>query len=180
MKFLLATFLFCCSLSINAQQKEFLPVNSNSKLEAPVFSSTLAEIFEIPSITKSITIDVAELKNVGLYDFTQLESLELVQVKFTLAPDSSDAARKVFIDSVNVLLKSMNAFAKCPKLKKVVFCIGEQIYLKHTQTDEADAYENSKRKKLFEANVKGAWNAFGNDVAKLLPGVKLYAFIWGW
>lgn len=180
MKFLPAIFLLLLVSNLNGQQKKFLPIKNNSNLVAPVFPLTLAEIFESPLGVTSITIFADELKNVSLYDFSKLEDLELVQVKFTIAPDSSDAARKVFIDSINVLMKNMSAFSKCPKLKKVVFCIGEQIYLKHAQTDADDAYKGNVRQKLFDANVANAWIAFGKDVSVQLPGVKLYGLSWGW
>lgn len=169
-------FLFLCT-NLGAQQKGFL---SAKNMQVAVFSYTLAELFESPDVHTNTTLYADDLAHAGLYDFSKLENLETVQIKFTLAPDSSDAARKKFRDSINVCMKNLAAFKKCPKLKKIVFCIGEQVYLTHAQTDVENAYEDKKRQELFDANVKGAWDAFGKDVNKLLPGVKLYAYTWGW
>jgi hypothetical protein len=178
MKIIPAALFLLLFTGLHAQQKNFLPVDKH--LKAPVFPSTLAEIFESPEIHSSITIFADELMNVASYDFSKLEALELVQIKFTLCPDSSDAKRKIFIDSINTCMKNLAAFKKCPKLKKMVFCIGEQVYLTHAQTDVENAYEDKKRQELFDKNVEGAWKAFGQDVAKQLPNIKLYAFTWGW
>lgn len=171
---LLFLFLFT---GLHAQQKKFL---SAENLLVGTFPYTLAELFESPEAHTNITLYMEDLVDVGLYDFSKLTNLELLQLKFTLSPDSSDAVRKIFIDSVNTCMKNLSAFKKCPKLKKIVFCIGEQVYLTHAQTDVENAYDDKKRQELFDANLAGAWKAFGKDVNRLLPGVKLYAYTWGW
>jgi hypothetical protein len=179
MKFLTAFFLFF-SLTTNAQQDNFLKIPSHgNNLNGPAFSSFLEEIFKDSTSPTAICIDVEELAKAPLYDFSKLTEVELVEIKFTLSPSSSDSTKKVFIDSINVLMKNMKYFAKCPKLKKVVFCIGEQVYLTKEESVNEE-YDERIRKWQFEQNQKNAWLAFGKDVSVLLPGVKLYAFSWGW
>lgn len=173
---LLFLFLFT---GLQAQQKGFLDVDRYN-LRAPAFGASFAEIFESPESYDAITIYAEELVNANAYDFSKLKRVELIMIRFTLCPDSSDAVRKLFIDSINTCMKNIAAFRQCPKLKKIVFAIGEQVYLTHAQTDVEDAYEDKKRQELFDANVSGAWEAFGKDVNALLPKVKLFAYTWGW
>jgi hypothetical protein len=178
MKFLTAFFLFCFSLTANAQQDKFLKVPKDNDFRVPFFCSSFEEIFK-DSTTTSISIYAEELANAPKFDFSKLAELELVEVKFTISPSSSNAIKKAFIDSVNLLMKNMKYFAKCPKLKNVVFCIGEQIYLTNEESANED-YSQRARRWQFDQNVKNAWIAFGKDVHAMLPGVKLYAYSWGW
>ncbi|MDQ3111611.1 MAG: hypothetical protein M3R17_17115 [Bacteroidota bacterium] len=179
MKFFTA-FLLLCSLTINAQQDKFLKIPSNNDdFRAPVFCSSFEEIFK-DTTASSICIFADELKNAQRFDFSKLTELELIEIKFTMTPDTTDAAKKVFIDSINTLMKNMKYFAKCPKLKKVAFCIGEQIYLKKEDTNSNEDNSQRARRWQFDQNVKNAWTAFGKDVSMMLPKVKLYAFTWGW
>jgi hypothetical protein len=178
MKFLTAFFLFCFSLTIHAQQGKFLEVSANNNFRVPIFPSSFEEIFKDSAAT-SISIYAEELANAQYYDFSKLTSLELVEVRFTMRPDTTNAAKKIFIDSINSLMKNMKYFAKCPKLKNVVFCIGEQVYLTKEECDNED-YNERTRRWQFDQNVKNAWAAFGKDVHVVLPGVKLYAYSWGW
>jgi hypothetical protein len=184
MKLIFSISLFFLSISLFAQQKEFLHVPQKDKsFRAPVFASSFAEIFKQPETWKSITIFVEDLATAPAYDFSKLTNLELVQVQFSFSPDSSDAAKKKYTDKVNLLMKNMVSFAKCPKLKHVIFAIGEQIYLTKAQCEPVgneEKHYSKLYKRTSAANKVQAWEAFGKDVNVLLPGVKLYAYTRSW
>jgi hypothetical protein len=172
--------LLLTSAKLYSQQNNFLEPPANSHyFSAPVFGQTFHEIFEYPECT-SATIYAEELDSVSFYDFSKLKKLELLSIRFTLSPDSSDEFRKIFRDSIQILMKNLSAFSKCPKLKRIVFSIGEQAYLTHAESDVPNAYDDDVRGKLFEKNVTNAWISFGKDVHAILPRVKLYAYTWGW
>ncbi len=177
MKFLPVFLLFFFSLTANAQQDRFLELPKEG-IESKLFSSTFAEIFIDPGHWTSLTIDAEELVNAPNFDFSTLTNVETIEIKFTISPTSSEAVKQEFRDSINVLMKNVSAFSKCPKLDKILFCIGEQIYFDNGPKVK-DGYSGLFGFRANE-NIIGAWRTFGKNISVELPNVKLYAYNWGW
>ena len=184
MKNFISAILIFVPAFLPAQQTAFKAVNEDDDMRFPFFNSSFSEIFDQPSAWKAITIHAEELRNAGGHDFSTLENLEDVHIQFTMDPDESDSAKTAFTDSIAAWMKNMEHFAKCPKLKRVIFQVGERIYLNKIEC----AFRNKKEKRKYEAyykrtsalNLAAAWNSFGKDVHASLPGVELYAYTWGW
>lgn len=177
-------FLFPLLLVSSSPQKGFLDIG-RKKFSAPVFSQTYHELFSdsLLGFTTAITLDAAELAQDSTYDFSKLESLETVVIQYTINPDSSDEMKQAFIARTNGYFSHLHAFAKCPKLKTVIFKIGEQIYLTEKEKQKILQEENDyekQYKKMAKLNTEKAWAAFGSSAQEQLPGVELYAVTWGW
>jgi hypothetical protein len=178
--------LFISAKFLSAQQTAFLRLPTN---DSTLFESTLAGSFETyfsysPESWKSITILIDELKKDTAYDFSKLKNLETVYIVFTLDPKSTDAQKKKYIRELNETSKHLASFSKCPKLKNIVFGIGEQIFLSQKEIKERkkkqgqdDALLNSM---MQNQNLENGWKKFGKNIPEILPRVKFYAFNYNW
>lgn len=145
----------------SSPQKGFLDIG-RKKFSAPVFSQSYHELFSdsLLGYTKAITLNAEELAHDSAYDFSVMESLETVVIQYTINPDSSDEMKQAFIARTNSYFSHLHVFAKCPKLKTVIFKIGEQIYLtekeKQKIMQEESDYEQ-QYEKMAKLNTEKAW-----------------------
>lgn len=184
MRLLFSLLLVAIFNVLPAQQKSFLDIG-HKKIVVPVFVQTFEDVFADSTHPTSITIGAEELdksKTDG-HDFSKLDELEAVLIQFAYCPDSSDAAKKMYIGQLNGYFKNIGVFARCPKLKTIVFKVGEQIYITKAESERIAVTTKDYEKqweKMASLNIEHAWTTFGTTASRALPGMKLYAVTWGW
>lgn len=173
-------------IPLQSQQSSFLKITDNDTLVfTNVYNSDLSYIFSHePEKYVAITININDLTNASQYDFSRLKELVSVHIQFTISPDSSDESKQRYVKTINSILNThISSFLKCPKLDNIVFGIGEQIYLNKEQV-KMSRRETRKNelyyKRISEENLKTAWTETGILVQNKVPGIKIYAYDWGW
>lgn len=184
----LATVLFLClSFTQDVAQKKFheLPIRGgvhSSWIE--VTTDPFDTIFATRSDDDNVGIEVEELEKVSSYDFSKLTNLETMNIYPRLSLDSSDAAKKVYTDKVRLLMENSSSFSKCPKLKRIIFVIAEQLYLPALECAPKNWWEEKRGPRLVtrlsHENQRAAWKSFGEVVQGKLPGIKLYSVTERW
>ncbi|HEY6161805.1 MAG TPA: hypothetical protein VI112_11290 [Bacteroidia bacterium] len=178
--------LFTCLLSfIEAHsQSGFINITDNDTFPES-FGTEMREAFREPASFKYLTVFAEYLDSAGRYDLSLLKNLEVLVVKFSFDPSSGDTARIPFVKKTHDEMMMIQAFRNCPKLRAIVFSIGEQIYLSDPEKKELGLngdkeYSESVYKKRVKENLQNAWKDFGDTLQQKLPGIKLYAYDWGW
>ncbi len=179
-----SAFLFLCILFtglIQAQQQSFRPISEVDSILYAMSSATFAKVFESPAAWVSISLRPEELDNLAPYDCSKLTALQTVYVEYTCDPDWSWRKRKQFISKTQQRLKKLALFASCPKLERIIFHIGELIYLNPRAQKKARKLKASGQTyPEYDLNIQRAWENYGATLSKALPKVNLYAYNWDW
>ncbi|CAN5760141.1 hypothetical protein BH11BAC7_BH11BAC7_35000 [soil metagenome] len=183
----LLLFVFCCLIyltSFNADrpQKKFHSITTYSKqyrewVNEDQYENELHRVFESPG-QSCIRIDFATLDSTEFYDFSKLENLESVTILAGMLADATDPERTVFADQVKIAMSKMSGFSKCPKLKRVIFILGNHVFLNEAACEAKEdekLYDEKYDRRLGDENIEAAWKLFGESVQKKLPGIELYA-----
>jgi hypothetical protein len=174
-KKLITAFVFLLiSIAASAQQTGFLPVAEIDTVAVPPVPQSLTVIFKHPERATAITLFADDLDSLLLFDCAQLTNLRTIHIQFAYSPDSSYAEREDFFYYIADMMKFLNRFASCPQLKRLVFGVGEHLYL---TADEQKPTEVDYR---YEINLERAWKSFGKQANVDLPGIRLYAYNWVW
>jgi|ERR1051326_2790283 hypothetical protein len=182
MKYPLLFFLFTLPFTVSGQD-HFLKVSQDSFPEG--WGANLHREFKTPDSCSSLTFFTSEIDSISNYDLSLLRNLEWLVVKFSFDPAAGDTTRIPFVTKTHDAIMNLAAFSKCPKLKAIVFTIGEQIYLSDAEKkamglDGDKEYPEKVYKKMTDKNLENAWRNFGSELHQKLPNVTLYAYDWGW
>jgi hypothetical protein len=158
---------------VMAQQNGFIDITFNDTFPE-TFGNDPVQVFREPGKYVYLTLFSEDLDKLADYDPALLEKLQVLVIKFTLDPALGDTARVPYVKLTHDRLVKLARFRGCAQLKYVVFSIGEQVYLSDKEKKKT-SYE-----KRAKANLANAWKDFGILLQKELPGVKLYAYDWGW
>ncbi|MGL4597861.1 MAG: hypothetical protein ACRCYO_10040 [Bacteroidia bacterium] len=157
-----------------SQQTNFLPINEIDTVAVPPVPQSLTVIFKHPERAKAITLFADDLDSLPLFDCAQLTNLRTIHIQFAYPPDSSYAEREDFFYYIADMMKFLNRFASCPQLKRIVFGVGEHLYL--TKEEQIPTEVDYR----YEINLDRAWKSFGKQANTDLPNIRLYAYNWVW
>jgi hypothetical protein len=110
----------------------------------------------------------------------EFKNVECLFIQFSFSPESSDSAKAEFIKKLKTNITAFNFLFKSPKLKRIHFSVGEQIFLTSAETKNYYDIPLKQQEKLIKKNLENAWNAFGKDIQALNPKIELSAENWGW
>jgi hypothetical protein len=138
-----------------------------------------------PENLTSMGILIEELNAVSLYDFSKLTNLQTLTIQFAFNTEGSDSEKKKYISELNQTIKQLSAFTKCPKLKNIVFSVGNEIFLTRKKSKKikrqlATAQNYVLENKLIDENLKEGWTQFGTNVQTMFPKWKIFACNVNW
>lgn len=170
MKNFLILFSLLVAFSLPAQQEKFIDyIQADSSMVSEYHPQKLSEIFVAPQTHRSIAISFKELNSASQYDFSKLANLTVARIILAFPADTTQALKDKFIAEVDSTIRKSNCFLKCPKLKGIIFEIGEDLYVPERFYKRHNSDRYSDFSKLYDKNQECAWEAFGRDLSKVFP-----------
>ncbi|MEM9982487.1 MAG: hypothetical protein AAF734_08325 [Bacteroidota bacterium] len=161
-------YFLCLLISQGALAQTFKKVDTRSIQYEGDESFSFSSSFERPNEIGKIEIDVADLAQVIDYDLAKLTALEVLEIKMTEDPEAEDNWKAAVIEEAKKNMQHLAAFKKAPKLKWVIFAVGEQLFFKANEQATPGG------------NLQRAYSTLGKQAESLLPNVTITAYHWEW
>ncbi len=127
-----------------------------------------------------LTVSGESMEMLAGMPFEQYTALEAVMIEFTENPESSDEARERVIAGIERKLPVLSGLRRCNSLKYLVLHTGEFLFIRAADGIRYNNGDPASRSKADRLNLERLNARFGAKLARILPGIKVYAHTWGW